>query len=71
MGVGEVGKGSSHVVHPHALRFIAEFLEIRTGNAALHQVVEIDPMPTADAARLQGEAAEALAEWLDWWWVEG
>ena len=59
-----------YVVDTHAPRFIAEFLEIRTGNATLHQIVEIDPVPTVDVARLKSEAAEALAEWLDWW-VEG
>ena len=59
-----------YVVHTHAPRFIAEFLEIRTGNAALQQIVEIDAVPVAEAARLRSEAAEALAEWLDWW-VEG
>ena len=55
-----------YVVHAHAPRFIAEFLESRTGHAALHQRVEIDPVPAGEAARLQSEAAEALAEWLDW-----
>ena len=59
-----------YVVHTREPRFIAEFLEIRTGTAALHQVVEIDPLPAGDAARLQNEAAEALAEWLDWSWVQ-
>ena len=56
-----------YVVHAHSPRFIAEFLEIRTGNAVLHQIVEIDPVPVGEAARLRNEAAEALAEWLDWW----
>ena len=55
-----------YVVHAREPRFIAEFLEIRTGHSALHQVVEIDPVPAGDAARLRREAAEALAEWLDW-----
>jgi len=36
-------------------------------NAVLHQIVEIDPVPVGEAARLRNEAAEALAEWLDWW----
>ena len=56
-----------YVVHAHAPRFIAEFLEIRTGNAVLHQIVEIDPVPVSEAARLRSGAAEALAQWLDWW----
>jgi hypothetical protein len=60
-----------YVVHARAPRFIAEFLEIRTGTALLHQLVEIDPVPETEAARLRREAAEALAEWLDWWWVKG
>ncbi len=60
-----------YVVHTCAPRFIAEFSEIRTGTAALHQVVEIDPVPASEAARLENEAGEALAEWLDWWWVKG
>ncbi len=55
-----------YVVHIHAPKFIAEFLEINTGSAALHQVVEIDPVPAGEAARLRSEAAEALAERLDW-----
>ena len=55
-----------YVVHTHAPRFIAEFLEMSTGNAALHQVVEIDPVPEEKVARLTSEAAEALPEWLDW-----
>ena len=54
-----------YVVHACEPRFIAEFLEIRTGNAVLHQIVEIDPVPVGEAARLRGEAGEALAEWLD------
>jgi hypothetical protein len=45
-------------------------LEIRTETAVLRQIVEIDPVPACEAARLRREAAEALAEWLDWWWVE-
>ena len=60
-----------YVVHAYEPRFIAEFFEIRSGNAVLHQIVEIDPMPVGEAARLRTEAAEALAEWLDWWWVKG
>ena len=45
---------------------IAEFLEIDSGNVVLQQVVGIDPVPAKEASRLGGEAAEALAEWLDW-----
>ncbi len=60
-----------YVVHTCVPRFIAEFLEIRTGTAQLRQPVEIDPVPAGEAARLRREAGEALAEWLDWWWVEG
>jgi len=41
-------------------------VEIDSGNAVLQQVVEIDPVPAKEAARLGGEAAEALAERLDW-----
>jgi hypothetical protein len=59
-----------YVVHTRAPKFIAESLEIRTGSAVLHQVVEIDPVPVGEAARLRSEAAETLAEWLDWWWVK-
>ncbi|MBW2724976.1 MAG: hypothetical protein JRE71_11345 [Deltaproteobacteria bacterium] len=59
-----------YVGHTRVPRFIAEFLEIRTGTAVLHQVVEIDSVPAGEAARLRCLAAEALAEWLDWWWVE-
>jgi len=32
--------------------------------------VEIDPVPASEAARLRREAGEALAEWLERWWVE-
>ncbi len=69
---GESPDYSRHyVVHTHAPRFIAEFLEITTGTAALHPVVEIDPVPAGEATRLRNEAGEALAEWLDWWGVKG
>ena len=44
-----------YVVHAHAPRFIAEFLEIRSGNAVLRQIVEIDPVPVGEAARLRSE----------------
>jgi hypothetical protein len=60
-----------YVVHARASRFIAEFLEIRTGSAVLHQVVEADPVPATETARLRSGAAEALAEGVDWWKVEG
>ena len=33
--------------------------------------LELVPVPVSEAARLRSEAAEALAEWLDWWWVKG
>ena len=56
-----------YVVHTCEPRFIAEFLEIRTGNAVLHQIVEIDPVPVGEVARLSIEAAEALAVWFNWW----
>ncbi len=59
-----------HVVHTHAPRFIAEFLEMDAGSGALHRIVEIDPVPAGEATRLRSQAAEALSEWLDWWWVK-
>ena len=43
--------------HAHTPRFIAEFLKIRTGSAALQQVVEIDPVPAGETDRLRSEAA--------------
>jgi hypothetical protein len=58
-------------VHTRVPRFIAEFLEIRIGTAQLHQIVEMDRVSACEAVRLRSEVAEALAEWLDWWWVEG
>jgi hypothetical protein len=59
-----------YAVHTCAPRFSAEFLEIRTETAVLHQVLEIDPVPACETVRLRCLAAEALAEWLDWWWVK-
>jgi hypothetical protein len=49
-----------YVVHTTAPRFIAAFSEMDDGSVAVHEVVEIDSIPAADAARIRLYATEAL-----------